>query len=118
MSTESVPLSFLAHSPVFPSRILYSIEVQGISPMTQTETEKFIKEFRKIGMTPEQRAAEELGEAIGKVIAGTILLFLIPTIIWAVLTFIFALNIAWVKVFGGYFLFNLLKNIIVNSLKK
>ena len=89
--------------------------------MTNIDPEKFIAELNKLKMAPEERKiadAQELGEKIGKVIANIILLLAIPTIIWSVLTFIFALNIAWVKVFGAYFLFNLFKNIIVNSLKK
>ena len=86
-----------------------------------TETEKFVKALNELRMTPEERKlkqAEKLGKAFGEVFAGIIILFVIPTIIWAVLTFIFALNIAWVKVFGAYFLFNLFKNILVKSFKK
>jgi hypothetical protein len=86
-----------------------------------TETEQFVKALNELRMTPEERQlkqAEELGKQVGEVIASIILLLLIPTIIWAVLTFIFALNIAWAKVFGAYFLFNLFKNIIIRSFKK
>ena len=89
--------------------------------MSNIDPEKFIAELNKLKMTPEERklaAAQELGESIGKVVASIILLFAFPTIIWLVLTFIFAINVAWVKVFGAYFLFNLFKNIIVNSFKK
>ena len=86
-----------------------------------TETEKFVKALNELRMTPEERQikkAEELGKQFGEVIISFIILFAIPTIIWAVLTFIFALNIAWAKVFGAYFLFNLFKNIIIKSFKK
>jgi hypothetical protein len=86
-----------------------------------TETEEFIKKLKQLGMTEDERRlakAEELGKQFGEVLAGIIILLLVPTIIWAVLTFIFALNIAWVKVFGAYFLFNLFKNIIIKSFKK
>jgi hypothetical protein len=86
-----------------------------------TDTELFIEKLNELRMTPEERKlaqAEKLGKAFGEVIAGIIILLLVPTIIWAVLTFIFALNIAWVKVFGAYFLFNLFKNIIIKSFKK
>ena len=86
-----------------------------------TETEQFVKALNELRMTPEERKlakAEELGKQFGEVFAGIILLFAIPTIIWAVLTFIFALNIAWAKVFGAYFLFNLFRNILVKSFKK
>ena len=89
--------------------------------MTETETEKFIKQLQQLGMTEDERRlakAQELGKVFGTVLANIILLFTIPTIIWAVLTFIFALNIAWAKVFGAYFLFNLFKNILVKSSKK
>jgi hypothetical protein len=86
-----------------------------------TETEKFVKALNELRMTPEERQikkAEELGKQIGDVLANIIILLLVPTIIWTILTFIFALNIAWVKVFGAYFLFNLFKNIIIKSFKK
>lgn len=87
----------------------------------QITPEQFISELNKLKMSPEERKianAQELGEKVDKVITNIILLLALPTIIWSVLTFIFALNIAWVKVFGAYFLFNLFKNIIINSLKK
>jgi hypothetical protein len=86
-----------------------------------TETEEFIKKLKQLGMTEDERRlakAEELGKAFGDVIANIIILLFVPTTIWAVLTFIFALNIAWIKVFGAYFLFNLFKNIIIKSFKK
>jgi hypothetical protein len=86
-----------------------------------TDTELFIEKLNELRMTPEERQikkAEELGKQIGDVLANIIILLLVPTIIWTVLTFIFALNIAWVKVFGAYFLFNLFKNIIIKSFKK
>jgi hypothetical protein len=91
------------------------------SQMTNIDPEKFIAELNKLKMTPEERklaAAEELAKQFGELLGSIIILLLIPTIIWSILTFIFAINIAWVKVFGAYFLFNLFKNIIVNSLKK
>jgi hypothetical protein len=86
-----------------------------------TDTEQFVKALNELRMTPEERKikqAEELGRQVGDVLANIIILLVVPTMIWAVLTFIFALNIAWAKVFGAYFLFNLLKNILVNSFKK
>jgi hypothetical protein len=86
-----------------------------------TETEQFVKALNELCMTPEERKikqAEELGKQVGEVFGNIIVLLAIPTVIWAVLTFIFALNIAWAKVFGAYFLFNLFKNIIIRSFKK
>lgn len=86
-----------------------------------TETEQFVKALNELRMTPEERKhaqAEELGKQIGEVVGSIIILLLIPTIIWVVLTFIFALNITWAKVFGAYFLFNLFKNIVIKSFNK
>jgi len=89
--------------------------------MTETETEQFVKNLQQWGMTDEQKKiakSKELGELLGAAIGEVIVLLGAATIIWAVLTFIFALNIAWIKVLGAYFLFNFLKNAIVRSLKK
>ena len=82
--------------------------------------EQLIKNLREINMTEEERMklrAEELGQELGKYLAGIIILFVAPTIIWAVLVFIFGVQIAWLKVFGGFFLFNFIKNIIARSFK-
>lgn len=82
--------------------------------------EQVIKNLKEMNMTEEERLklrAEEIGEEIGKYIAGIIVLLLAPTIIWVVLVYIFGLQIAWLKVFGGYFLFNFIKNIIARSFK-
>jgi hypothetical protein len=89
--------------------------------MTQTESAQFIKQLQQFGMTEEQKKianSKELGELFGTVVAEVIVLLGAATIIWAVLTFIFVLNIAWIKVLGAYFLFNFLKNTIIRSLKK
>ena len=86
----------------------------------QPTPEQLIERIREMNMTPEEKRqadARKLGEAIGKVLAGIIILLLAPTIIWAILIWIFGLNIAWLKVFGAYFIFNFLKNIVVHSFK-
>ena len=88
--------------------------------MTETETQKFIEQLHQYGMTEDEKnnaKAKELGKQFGDVLGNIVVLLVIPTIIWAILTFIFALNIAWAKVFGAYFLFNLFKNIIIHSIK-
>ena len=89
--------------------------------MNKTESAQFVKPFnyQKI-VEDEKRIAnsQELGQLVGTVVGEVIVLLGAATIIWAVLTFIFALNIAWIKVFGAYFLFNFLKNTIIGSLKK
>jgi|694.fasta_scaffold14332_7 hypothetical protein len=82
--------------------------------------EQLIQELNKLKMTPEERMnveARELGRTIGKYTAGIIILFLAPTIIWASLVFLIGLNVAWVKVFGAYFIFNFIKNLIIRSAK-
>ena len=89
--------------------------------MTQTESAQFIKQLQQFGMTEEQKKVANLQELVkqfGIVITDMTVLLGAATIIWAVLTFIFALNIAWIKVLGAYFLFNFLKNTIIRSLKK
>lgn len=82
--------------------------------------EQLIKNLKEMNMTEEERLklrAEEIGEEVGKYIAGIIVLLLAPTIIWAVLVYIIGIQVAWLKVFGGYFLFNFIKNITVRSFK-
>jgi hypothetical protein len=89
--------------------------------MNKTESAQFIKQLQQLGMTEDEKRianSQELGEQIGIIIGEVIVLLSASTIIWAVLTLIFALNIAWIKVFGAYFLFNFLKNTIIGSLKK
>jgi hypothetical protein len=83
-----------------------------------TETELFIEKLNELRMTPEERKLKKAEELVEQVMVRIVALLIIPTTIWAVLTFIFAVNIAWVKVFGAYFLFNLFKNILVKSFKK
>ncbi len=88
--------------------------------MIETETEKFIESLKELGMTEEEKnnaKAKKLGKAFGDVLGGIVILLVMPTIIWATLTFIFTLSIPWAKVFGAYFLFNLFKNLIIHSIK-
>ena len=89
--------------------------------MTEAETKKFIESIKEWGMTEEEREisrAGRLGKAFGEVLGSIVVLLAITTVIWAILTFIFALSIPWVKVFGAYFLFNLFRNLIIKSAKK
>jgi len=86
----------------------------------QLDPEKLIQALKEMNLTEEEKVklrAEKLGQEFGKILAGIIILLVAPTIIWAVLVFIFGLNLAWVKVFGAYFLFNFIKNVIVRSFK-
>ena len=91
-----------------------------------TVTDKFTPEqmvevLNRWKMTPEERQladAEKAGKALGKIISSTIIFFLAPTIIWLPLVYLVGVEIAWVKVFGIYFIFNFIKNIIINSFKK
>lgn len=88
--------------------------------MTETETEKFIESLKEWGMTEEEKnnaKARKLGKAFGDVLGNIVVLLVMPTVIWATLTFIFTLSIPWAKVFGAYFLFNIFKNIIAHSIK-
>ena len=73
--------------------------------------EQLIKNLQEIAR------AEEFGKQLGEILGSIIILLVAPTIIWAILVFIFGLQITWLKVFGGYFLFNFTKNIIARSFK-
>ena len=86
----------------------------------QLDPDKLIQALKEMNLTEEEKVklrAEELGKKIGNVIADVLILLIAPTIIWAVLVFLIGLNVAWVKVFGAYFLFNFIKNIIIKSIK-
>mgnify|MGYP000614885434 CR=1 FL=1 len=87
----------------------------------QPTPEQFIEALERWKMTPEERTladAEKAGEAFGKIIASFLILFIAPTIIWAALVYLIGVEIAWVKVFGIYFIFNFIKNIIASGFKK
>ena len=89
--------------------------------MTPIETEQFVEKLKELRMTEDEKkiaSAEKLGKAFGKVIGELIGVALVSTFIWTILTFIFALNIAWIKVLGALLLFNIIKNSIIISLKK
>ena len=91
-----------------------------MSTMTNPTPEQFVEALNRWKMTPEEREiadAKKNAEQIGRNIADIILIFLAPTIIWLALVYLVGFEIAWAKVFGIYFIFNFLKNIIVNSFK-
>jgi hypothetical protein len=88
--------------------------------MTNPTPEQFVEALNRWKMTPEEREiadAKERSEKIGRMIANIIIIFSAPTIIWLALVYLVGFEIAWAKVFGIYFIFNFLKNIIVNSFK-
>ena len=92
-----------------------------MSTMTNPTPEQFVEALNRLKMTPEEREiadAKKNAEQIGRNLADIILIFLAPTIIWLALVYLVGFQIAWAKVFGIYFIFNFLKNIIVNSFKK
>jgi len=84
--------------------------------------EQMIEVLDRCKMTPEERAlaaAEEAGKAFGNIIASVLILYLIaPTIIWLALVYLVGFEVAWLKVFGVYLIFNLVKNIIRSIFKK
>jgi len=93
-----------------------------MNTMTNNPTpEQFIEALNRWKMTPEERELadkKKLVEDVSKVIASFIILFLAPTIIWAALVYLVGFEVAWLKVFGVYFIFNFVKNIIRTSFKK
>ena len=83
--------------------------------------EQMIEVLDRWKMTPEERELadkKKLVEDVSKVIASIIILFLAPTICWVILVYLVGVEIAWLKVFGVYLIFNLVKNIIRSSFKK
>jgi len=83
--------------------------------------EQMIEVLNRWKMTPEERTladAEKAGKELGKIIASFLILFIAPTIIWLVLVYLVGFQVAWLKVFGIYFIFNFIKNITANSFKK
>jgi len=83
--------------------------------------EQVIESLNRMKMTPEERViadAQEAGKKLGEIIANILILFIAPTIIWLALTYLVGFQVAWIKVFGYYFIFNFIKNIIVQSFKK
>ena len=90
--------------------------------MTKNPTpEQFIEALDRLKMTPEERViadAQEAGKKLGEIIANILILFIAPTIIWLALTYLVGFQVAWIKVFGCYFIFNFIKNIIVRGFKK
>ena len=93
-----------------------------MNTMTNNPTpEQFIEALNRWKMTPEERELadkKKLVEDASKVIASFIILFLAPTIIWAALVYLVGFEVAWLKVFGVYLIFNLVKNIIRSSFEK
>lgn len=90
--------------------------------MTKEPTpEEFIEALNRWKMTPEERAladAKKAGKAFGEIVASVLILIIAPTIIWLALVYLVGLKVAWLKVFGVYFIFNFIKNIIRSSFKK
>lgn len=90
--------------------------------MTKEPTpEQFIEALNRLKMTPEERAvadAEKAGKAVGEIIASFLILFIAPTIVWLALVYLVGIEVAWLKVFGLYFIFNFIKNILKSSFKK
>ena len=83
--------------------------------------EQVIESLNRMKMTPEERViadAQEAGKKFGEIIANILILFISPTIIWLVLTYLVGFQVAWVKVFGVYFIFNFIKNIILREQSK
>ena len=88
--------------------------------MTNPTPEQFVEALDRLKMTPEEREiadAKKNAEQIGRNLADILFIFLAPTIIWLVLVYLVGFEIAWAKVFGIYFIFNFLKNIIAKTFK-
>ena len=77
--------------------------------------DEMIKKLKRMNMTPEEikkEEARELGEKFGQLIGGMVSTAILATIIWAVLSYIFAVSVTWLQVLGGLILFNIATNAI------
>jgi hypothetical protein len=82
--------------------------------------EEMIKNIKRMNMTPEEirkEDARELGENLGKLVGGILSTAILATIIWAVLSYIFAVSVTWLQVWGGLILFNIVINGIIRKFK-
>ena len=82
--------------------------------------EEMIKNLKRMNMTPEEirkEDARELGENLGKLVGGILSTAILATIIWAVLSYIFAVSVTWLQVWGGLILFNIVINGIIRKFK-
>ena len=82
--------------------------------------EEMIKNLKRMNMTPEEirkEDARELGENLGKLVGGILSTAILATIIWAVLSYIFAVSVTWLQVWGGLILFNIVINGIIRKIK-
>ena len=82
--------------------------------------EEMIKKIKRMNMTPEEikkEEARELVENLGKLIGGIISTAILATIIWAVLSYIFAVSVTWLQVWGGLILFNIVMNGVIRKFK-
>jgi len=82
--------------------------------------EQTIEAINRWKMTPEEREfadKKKVEDDTAYAIVSFVVLFGAPTFIWAALVYLVGFEVAWLKVFGVYFIFNLIKNIIVNSFK-
>jgi hypothetical protein len=61
--------------------------------------EQLIKNLQEMTMTEDEKRiarAEEFGKQLGEILGSIIILLVAPTIIWAILVFIFGLQITWI----------------------
>jgi hypothetical protein len=82
--------------------------------------EEMIKNLKRMNMTPEEirkEDARELGENLGKLVGGILSTAILATIIWAVLSYIFAVAVTWLQVWGGLILFNIVINGVIRKFK-
>jgi hypothetical protein len=87
---------------------------------TEITPDEMIKKLKRMNMTPEEikkEEARELGEKFGQLIGGMVSTAILATIIWAVLSYIFAVSVTWLQVWGGLILFNIVINGIIRKIK-
>jgi uncharacterized membrane protein len=87
--------------------------------MTEPTLLDLMKKLQDMNKTKEELAmdkAERVGKAFGEFAGALIVILGVVTLVWAILNFIFVIQIAWLKILGALLLFNLFKNIVVKPL--
>jgi tetrahydromethanopterin S-methyltransferase subunit G len=87
--------------------------------MTDSAIQELMTKLQDMNKTKEELfmdKAEKAGKAFGEAIGLLIVTLGVVTMVWAILNFIFVIQIAWLKILGALVLFNLFKNIVVKPL--
>ena len=70
-----------------------------------------VDDFRKMMKRAQMTDKERIIDDWSSILAGFVMLLLVPTSFWAILHFIFLLPVTWLQVAGALVLINLVKSL-------